>query len=93
MLQQVGGRQTSARTQMYIKRTKWIISYKEVCGCRPPPSIPDYILAVSSNHLRQKLSRPHLLNLFSLASLATNILSPLDTDLWTALPSQDSAHQ
>jgi len=26
----------------YIKRTKWIISYKEVCGRRPPPSTPDY---------------------------------------------------
>jgi len=27
---------------MYVKYTKWIISYKEVCGRRPPPSTPDY---------------------------------------------------
>jgi len=36
----VGGRQTSARSQTYIKRTKWIISYKEVCGRRPRPTAP-----------------------------------------------------
>jgi len=45
----VGGRQTSARTQMYIKRTKWIISYKEVFGRRSPPSAPDYTPVSDSN--------------------------------------------
>ena len=37
---EVGGRQTSARSQMYIKRTKWIISYKEDSVWTP--STPDY---------------------------------------------------
>jgi len=29
----VGGCQTSAGSQMYMKRTYWIIPYKEVCPC------------------------------------------------------------
>jgi len=37
---EVGGRQTLARPQMQIKCTHWIISHKEVCGCRPYPTTP-----------------------------------------------------
>jgi len=37
---EVGGRQTSARSQMYIKDTRWFISCKAVSGCRPHPTTP-----------------------------------------------------
>src|SRR6218665_239457 len=38
----LGGPQTSARSPMYVKRTKWFISYIEVYGRCPPRSTPDY---------------------------------------------------
>jgi len=38
MPQEVGGRQTLARLQTYIKRTERIIAYKEVSGLRPHPT-------------------------------------------------------
>src|SRR6218665_1028888 len=38
------GRQTSAWSQVYTKRTKCITSYKEVCGRRPLPSTPESTL-------------------------------------------------
>ena len=30
------------RSQMYVKHTKWMISYKQVCKSHPPQSTPDY---------------------------------------------------
>lgn len=36
---EVGGCKTSASSQLYIKRKKWI-SYKEACGCCPRPTTP-----------------------------------------------------
>lgn len=60
----MGGCQTVKRSKMYIKFTKWIISYKKVCGRRPCPTTPLISTSLSERLLCQRFPRPRHVGLY-----------------------------